>query len=296
MLVADETRSSDRLDLICSTIADSMKYGICNETFGDWPIKESVRYAQAAGYTGWEVAPFMLTDDIFRYSDDQRKKYRNTVESAGLEVIGLHWLLAKTEGLHLTTRDENVRHKTTEYLCELARLCSDLGGRVMVLGSPQQRNLTDGQSMDEAMANAAEVIRGCLPTLVDQDVLIALEPLGPQEGNFLNTAAEACKLQSMIGSPQVQLHLDVKAMSTESIAIDQLIRDNADAMVHFHANDPNRRGPGMGDVDFAPIFQAIRDVGYDGWVSVEVFDYEPGVETLVTESMQNMKAAVAKLA
>ena len=272
-----------------------MKFGICNETFGDWPLDKSLAYAKDAGYTGWEVAPFMLTDDIVSYGSDQRKAYREQVESAGLELIGLHWLLAKTTGLHLTTNDRDVRKKTTEYFCELARLCGDLGGRVMVLGSPQQRNLPEGQPMEQAMANAAEVISGAVPSLVEHDVQIALEPLGPQEGNFLNTASEARQLQAMIDSPNVQLHLDVKAMSTEATPIDQLIRDNSDAMLHFHANDPNRRGPGMGDVDFAPIFSALRDVKYDGWVSVEVFDYDPGVETLVTESMSNMRAVLEQI-
>lgn len=275
-----------------------MKYGICNETFGDWPLDKSLQYARDAGYTGWEVAPFMLTDDIFRYTDDQRKAYREAVESAGFELIGLHWLLAKTEGLHLTQGDADVRKRTTDYFCELARLCHDLGGKVMVLGSPQQRNLPggptpDSTAMDAAMRNAADVISGVLPTLEQLNVQIALEPLGPQEGNFLNTAAEARTLQAMIGSDHVQLHLDVKAMSTEPTPVPQLIRDNADAMLHFHANDPNRRGPGMGEVDFAPIFQALKDIDYGGWVSVEVFDYEPGVETLVSESMKNMLAANA---
>ena len=97
----------------------------------------------------------------------------------------------------------------------------------------------------------------------------------------------------MVDSPSVQLHLDVKAMSDEPTPTPQIIRDNADAMIHFHANDPNRQGPGMGEVDFVPIFQALRDVGYTDWVSVEVFDYAPGVERLVTESMANMKAAEA---
>ena len=107
------------------------------------------------------------------------------------------------------------------------------------------------------------------------------------------TAAEARQLQTMIGSPQVQLHLDVKAMSSEAIPIPQLIRDHADALLHFHANDPNKQGPGMGEVDFVPILAALQEVGYDGWVSVEVFDYEPGIETLVTDSINNMKAALA---
>lgn len=268
-----------------------MKYAICNETFGDWPLEKALALAKEVGYTGWEIAPFMLTDDISTYGADQRARYRDQVESAGFEVVGLHWLLAKTEGLHLTTPDKAVRNATTEYLNALAKLCGDLGGKVMVLGSPHQRNVPEGQSMESAMENAAEVIRGAVPALETYGVRIAIEPLGREEGNFLNHASDARRLQAMIDSPQVQLHLDVKAMSDEPTPTPQIIRDNADAMIHFHANDPNRRGPGMGDVDFVPIFEALRDVGYNDWVSVEVFDYAPGVETLVTESMNNMIAA-----
>ncbi|MCG8653955.1 MAG: sugar phosphate isomerase/epimerase [Pirellulales bacterium] len=271
----------------------SMKYAICNETFGDWPLEKSLRYARQAGYTGWEVAPFMLTKDITSFDSEQRKAYRQQVESAGFEITGLHWLLAKTEGLHLTTLDAQTRARTSDYLRHLARLCHDLGGRIMVLGSPQQRNVPPGQSMESAMENAAEVIRGAVDELEKLNVQIAIEPLGHEEGNFLNTAADARELQAMIDHPHVQLHLDVKAMSDEPTAIPQIIRDNADAMIHFHANDPNRRGPGMGEVDFVPIFAALREVGYDGWVSVEVFDYSPGVEELVTASMRNMLAAAS---
>lgn len=268
-----------------------MKYAICNETFGDWPLSAAIDLAIDAGYTGWEVAPFMLCDDIFSFSENDRRQYRNQVESAGLSVVGLHWLLAKTEGLHLTSLDSETRQRTSAYLCELARLCRDIGGNVMVLGSPQQRNYGGDQSSDSAMQMAAAVISDAVRTLEECGVRIALEPLGPQEGNFLNTAEEARKLASMIGSEQVQLHLDVKAMSSEPSPIPDVIRKNGDWMIHFHANDPNRLGPGMGEVDFVPIFDSLRDIDYDGWVSVEVFDYSPGVETLVRDSMKNMIAA-----
>jgi sugar phosphate isomerase/epimerase len=91
-----------------------------------------------------------------------------------------------------------------------------------------------------------------------------------------------------IASPNVRLHLDVKAMSSEGPAIEQIVRDNADLVIHFHANDPNKLGPGMGDIDQVPIFQALHDIRYSGWVSVEVFDYSPGVDTILRASMDTM--------
>jgi sugar phosphate isomerase/epimerase len=270
-----------------------MKFAICNETFGDWPLDKALSLAREVGYTGWEVAPFMLTNHLVGYTAQQRVDYRRQVEQAGFQITGLHWLLAKTTGFHLTTMDAKVRELTSQYLGELARLCKDLGGNIMVLGSPQQRNVPEGQSMESALENAAEVLRAAVPELEKQHVRIAIEPLGHEEGNFLNTAADARVLQAMVDSPLVQLHLDVKAMSDEPTPIPQIIRDNADAMIHFHANDPNRQGPGMGNVDFVPIFQVLQEIGYQDWVSVEVFDYTPGIECLVRSSMTNMQAALA---
>lgn len=267
------------------------QYGICNETFGEMPLGQALAMAHDAGYRGWEVAPFMLGHDIESIRQTARDEYRRTVQDAGLNVIGLHWLLAKTEGLHLTTGDRNVRKKTAGYLGMLAELCRDLGGDVMVLGSPQQRNFPAEQTRQDAMTNAAEVLHLVLPTLRQTGVQIALEPLGRSEGNFLNTAAEGRELVSMVDDSCIGLHLDVKAMSDESESIENIIRDNADAMIHFHANDPNLRGPGMGEVDFKPIMRALADVHYDRWISVEVFDYSPGVETLVRQSMMNLVAA-----
>ncbi len=276
---------------ILSSGERSMKYAICNETFGDWPLEQALELARATGYTGWEVAPFMLTSDIESFSTSDRKSYRDQVEKAGLQIIGLHWLLAKTTGYHLTTPDAMIRKSTSEYLVELAGLCADLGGDLMVLGSPQQRNFPTSQTMKSAMQNAANVLRAAAPEIEKMGVRIAIEPLGRGEGNFLNTAEEGRQLMAMIDSPNIKLHLDVKAMSDEPTPTPQIIRESAEAMIHFHANDPNLLGPGMGEVDFRPIFETLREVEYDGWVSVEVFDYSPGIEKIVKTSMENMIAA-----
>ncbi len=119
--------------------------------------------------------------------------------------------------------------------------------------------------------------------------MIAIEPLGHQETNFLLTAAEAMELIEQIASPQVRLHLDCKAMATEAAPMVDLIRQYRPWLANFHANDPNRQGPGFGELDFRPILRTLDEVGYDGWVSVEVFDYTPGIERLARESIEYMK-------
>jgi len=274
-----------------------MRLAICNETFGDMPLEQAVEMAASLGYTGWEVAPFMLGRDATAITAPQRREYRRVVEQAGLEIIGLHWLLAKTEGYHLTAHDAATRRRTAAYFEELIRLCADLcegsTDPVMVLGSPQQRNRAADVTSEMAYSYAAEVLGSLTPSLERSGVRIALEPLGPAEGNFLNTAAEARHLHSQLGSECFGLHLDVKAMSTEPDDIPTVIRNNADWLIHFHANDPNRRGPGMGDVDFGPIIATLREVGYERWVSVEVFDYEPGARRLAEESIRTLQHALA---
>jgi len=166
----------------------------------------------------------------------------------------------------------------------------------MVCGSPDQRNLLPGVSHDEAMRYAADVFQATVPVLEDTGVTLALEPLAPAETDFMRTAADAVRLAEMIGSPQVRLHLDCKAMSSEPTPIPELLRKYADLLVHFHANDPNLQGPGFGDLDFLPILEALGEIDYRGWVSVEVFDYTPGIERLASESIRYMQACLVQLA
>lgn len=271
-----------------------MKYAICNETFGDQPFDEAWKLAREIGYTGIEIAPFTFepeaeTVDVRDISAGRRAEAKQQAADAGLEVVGLHWILAKTTGFYLTSPDEAVRKTTVEYFKALAQLCADLGGKVMVLGSPYQRNLLPGVSYDEAEQYAAEVLRAAMPVCADLDVTIAIEPLSPAEGDFLLTAESGIRLAKLVDSPQCQLHLDVKAMSSEEKSIPDIIRDSRDWTVHFHANDPNLLGPGMGEVEFEPIFAALKETAYDGWVSVEVFKYEPSPEAIARQSFEYMR-------
>lgn len=273
-----------------------MRLAICNETFGDWPLEKAFDFAAQCGYAGIEIAPFTLSTYVTDIGAQQRARVRQAAKKAGLEVVGLHWLLAKTEGFHLTGPDSEVRERTAGYLAELAQCCADLGGRVLVFGSPAQRNLLPGVTKAQGMDYATEVFERLLPTLEANDLVLALEPLGPEETNFMNTAAEAAELVGRLASPHVRLHLDCKAMSTEMVPMVELIRQHRAQLAHFHANDPNRRGPGFGSLDFVPILRVLQQIEYRGWVSVEVFDYTPGIEALARQSIEYLRRCLNELA
>ena len=278
-----------------------MKFALCNEMFETWNTDQGFdfprvfEYVKQCGYAGIEIAPFTIEKDASLISATRRAEIRRLAEKIDLEITGLHWLLAKTEGYYLTSPDPAVRQKTADYFLELIRLCSDLGGHFMVLGSPMQRSILPDVTPDQAFDYAAEVLQKVVPLLEKCDVQIALEPLTPKETNFMTTAAEGVRLITQIGVPnRIALHLDCKAMCSEAVPIPELIRANKEHMIYFHLNDPNLQGPGFGDLDLVSIMEALLDVGYKGWASVEPFDYSPGVEELAEKSLAYMKDCLDK--
>jgi sugar phosphate isomerase/epimerase len=265
-----------------------MKLAICNELFEGWPFDRVCRFVKSAGYSGLEVAPFTLATPITDLPSSRRAQLRTQASDAGVDIVGLHWLLAKTEGLHVTSPDRAVRERTAEYLVALAEACHDLGGRVMVFGSPRQRSLLPGVARSEAMELAADTFRRAMPFVAAFEVTICMEPLAPAETDFVTTVADALTLIDAVRHPNFGLHLDVKAMSSESTPVPDLIRRYAGRAGHLHVNDANGRGPGFGHTDFVPILQALDESGYDRWVSLEVFDFTPDPETIALKSLAHL--------
>lgn len=267
-----------------------MKLAICNETYEGWPLERACEHVAACGYNGLEIAPFTLHSDPSQLTVRDAAAAGATVRSFGLEVVGFHWLLIKPDGLHLTTADDVVRERTVRFAIHLTELCSAMGGRVMVWGSPRQRLVPAGDNVNDARRRAVDALRRVSEAAAPLGVTIALEPLGPAETNFINTAADALALLEEIDHPACQLHLDVKAMCSEATPMTDIIRSAGGRLVHFHANDAQGRGPSSGAVDFQPVAAALQDIQYDGYVSVEVFDYAPGPERIASESLAYLKS------
>ena len=267
-----------------------MKIALCNEMFESRPMADVCSTARKLGYHGIEIAPFTLATSADEITAGQRKEVRSAIEDNGLETVGLHWLFAGPSGLHMTTTDNQIRGRTRDYLSCLLDLCSDLGGKVLVLGSPKQRSIVEGQTKEGAWQRAVELLSSVLDQAEQLGLTICLEPLSPVETDFINTVAEGMKMVRQIDHPSLKIHLDVKAMCSEPTPVPEVIRSvSTDDIGHFHVNDANLYGPGMGDVDYAPIAEAIKDVGWDKWLSVEVFKYDPDPETIARKSIEYLQ-------
>jgi sugar phosphate isomerase/epimerase len=270
-----------------------MKFGMCNEFCEGWDFERVCRLAADTGYDGVEVAPFTLGDSVLDVGPAERTALRRTAEARGLEVVGLHWLLVKPEGLHLNSPDPQVRRRTLDYLRAQVDFCADLGGSRMIIGSPKQRNVPEDETYEQVWDRTVAAFRDLAGHAEERGVCLCIEPLGAVETNFIRTAAEARQLVEAVGRSAFAMMLDVKAMCEDEEPIEDIIRHSAPYLEHFHANDANRLGPGFGDTDFRPIAAALREVGYDGYVSVEVFDFSAGPETIATESLRYLQRAFA---
>ena len=267
-----------------------MSYAICNELFEDWPLDKTAAFVAELGYQGLELAPFTLCNLVTDLSAADRLRIRRTVEGAGLAVVGLHWLLAQTEGFQLNDPNPDVRARTAHYLLDLIDCCAELGGEVLIFGSPQQRDVPPDRSRAEAWKSTAEIMHSCGVRAQEQGVLFCVEPLSRNETNFIVNVDEAAELVRQVDHPGLRMMVDTKAMSHDPRPIPQQIQAVYPLFHHVHLNDPNLRGPGMGDLDFRPILQTLDDLDYARWLSVEVFDFTPGAERTARDSLAYLNA------
>jgi sugar phosphate isomerase/epimerase len=276
-----------------------MRIALCNEVLAGMPLQRQCEYAAGLGYDGLEIAPFTLSASPEKISAAEAAKIRATVEASGLVVTGLHWLLVKPDGLSLTDPDATVRAATIEVMVRLTALCAELGGAVLVHGSPKQRQIAPGETHATALARLQDGLTQVASVAAKAGVIYCIEPLSRRETALVNTVAEAAELVRSIDHPNLRTMIDCSAAGlTETCPIPSLIDRwlPTGLIAHIQVNDPNRRGPGQGEMKFAPILAALKRHDYAGTIAVEPFDYLPDGPAVTAFSAGYMRGLLEALA
>jgi D-psicose/D-tagatose/L-ribulose 3-epimerase len=222
---------------------------------------------KAAGFDGVEVS--MFDPATFAASDIRR----------GLEENGLECTICSvmTQGSSLISGDAAVRQRSRTRLAECAKKAAEVGAKIVAgpLYSPvgylpgRRRNEDEWKWCVEAYQEVG-------PVLSRYDVTIAIEPLNRFETYFLNIAADAVQLCDEIGHPNVGILFDTFHANIEEKDIAQGYRTVARHLKHVHTCENDRGIPGTGHVEWPAVFQALRDIKYDGWLTIESFGFALG--------------------
>ena len=272
------------------------RLAVCSGTFQGWRFADACKGAVRTGYEGIEIAPHLLSDDPNSLSAGRRRELWDIRESEGLLYVGMHNMLKAPGRLHLTTPDRFRRERSWDYFRGLVDLCADLGdGGLMILGSARQRDSVDGATRREARGRLAEGLATMAPDAEARRVKILLEPLAPHLCDVVNNLEEAVAIVKQIGSPAVQSMFDTHNAVGETLPHGEAIRKYDRYIKHVHVNEMDGRHPGTGDYDFRPVLQALKDLPYPGWVSLEVFHFDHGPEIIARDSARFIRDLEKKL-
>ncbi len=266
-----------------------MKLSVCNEVFSGRDVIEVFPQLKRFGYDGIEIAPFTIASNVEKISIERRREIREKALENGIEVVGTHWILVCDKNINLFDNSGRVYRETVKYLIKVIEFTSDIGGGIVVFGSPRQRNIPSKEVFEQAWDSAISAFREIGDHASEKMVTFCIEPLSMDQTNFINNVGEAVKLITEVGHKSVGLILDVRSMCDERRSFKDIIKEGGAYLRHFHANDCNGYIPGSGSANYKEIVQGLLEINYSGYLSVEVFDFKPDPETIAIKSLENLK-------
>lgn len=216
------------------------------------------------GFDGVEVP-------LFRPKEFPAALIRDGVQANGLECTVCSVLV---DGMNLISDDADVRKKTRTHLQDAIKAAAEAGAKLIAgpLYSPVGYLPGRRRTADE-WRWAVEGHQSLGETLARYGVTIAIEPLNRFETYFLNTAADAAALAAEINHPNIGILFDTFHANIEEKDIGAGYRTVGKHLKHVHTCENDRGIPGSGHVEWTSVFQALRDLRYDGWLTIESFGF-----------------------
>lgn len=219
------------------------------------------------GFDGVEVS-------LFRPAQFPAAAIRRAVEANGMSSTVCSVL---TPGLSLISDDASVRAKTITHMKDCIRAVAELGSHMIAgpLYSPVGYLPGRRRNADE-WKWAVEGYRELGPVFAANDVHVGIEPLNRFETYFLNTTADAIALCAEVNHPNVGILWDTFHANIEEKIPAAALATTGRFLKHVHTCENDRGTPGSGHVDWPGVFRALRELRYDGWLTIESFGFALG--------------------
>jgi D-psicose/D-tagatose/L-ribulose 3-epimerase len=247
-----------------------MKFGANTFIWSDHFGSEQFHLLPRLKETGFDGVELPLLDHPVRV--DPRLRYE--LQFAGLECTFCAVLPA---GFNTISDDADVRRRTITHWKDCVEAVAELGGNIIAgpLYAPvgylpgRRRTPDEWQRMVEAFQELT-------PLLDKSGVTLAIEPLNRYETYVLNTAEDAAVLCREINHPRVGILFDTYHANIEEKSTSNAIETAGPWLRHFHSCENDRGIPGSGHIPWQQVFESLRRVAYDGWLTIEGFGFSLG--------------------
>lgn len=239
------------------------------------------------GFDGVEVP-------LFRPAEFAAADIRRGLEQNGLECTVCSVLVS---GLSLISDDPQVRRTTRIHLEDSIKAVADVGAKIIAgpLYSPVGY-LPGRRRTAEEWKWAIEGYQSLTPALASNGVTLAIEPLNRFETYFLNTARDVAALCDEVDHPNVGILFDTFHANIEEKDIGAGYRTAGRHLKHVHTCENDRGIPGSGHVEWPGVFQALRDLHYDGWLTIESFGFALGQLSAAASIWRDIEASPEAIA
>lgn len=244
-----------------------MKHAVSNIALTAIDHRHELMELRELGITGIEIAPSRRWHSTWtELTPSDVESYRKDIETAGLEVVGLHSLFFDHPELGLFKGPET-DIQSMLFLEHLSAVCRDLGGKTLIYGGGRRRG---DVSQDQAYAQAHAFFSELCTRIEDHGTCFCFEPLGPNDTDFINSALESLAIVQDISHPAIRVQLDAKALYENDEAAPEIFQAVSSELVHFHANEPGLYPLGhSGTIDHGFLARMLREINYGGYVSIE---------------------------
>ncbi|MFX0197767.1 MAG: TIM barrel protein [Candidatus Hodarchaeota archaeon] len=253
-------------------------------TKSEYELEKVIPHLKSLGYEGIEILPY---DPLQINVSSVKNILRDQMEISAIATGAISFNYKAT----LLDLEESKRLVSLNLLERYIDLAYELEAANVLIGSvigkiKSKENRTDSTKwLVEGLRRSCEYARKL-------GVTLAIEPINRYERNFLNTVEEGLNIIKLVNSDNIHLLLDTFHMNIEERSIEYAIKIAGEEVVHVHVADSNRWPPGYGHLDFESIINALNEIGYDGYLSIECLP-KPDLDTALRKSIDNLKYIIA---
>jgi protein FrlC len=255
-----------------------------------YPLEEAIRRIAGIGYDGIEIGAAAPHAYPAYMNSERRREIRKVLDDNNIVVSAMLPAPGGGPGFNVASPSPEELRAAIEQYKEVAQLCADLGGDTLLYVAGW---VIYGTEWKQAFEWSREALAEIGQAASDLGITVVIEQ-NPADGNLLESADDGIEMMRAVDAPNVKLMFDtIHAMYRNEVPTDYIYR-MGDDLRYVHISDVDRLAPGQGRGDFIGVVQALNDIGYDGFLSMEIgFSYRNAQpDKFAREAYEYMKPLV----